>query len=496
MDFIKNFPLFSIILSFVAVVLCSIFPRKVSRIITMVSNILESILGSFVLGYTLSHNGYINYQMGHFPAPYNNEIRFGVLEGLLVTIFPIIILLSLLAGIKRMEHDIQEKKEKYIYVLLNLVQVALISLIYTNDIFTGYVFLEISTLSSVGLIMIKEKGKTTIAAIRYLIFNLVGSGMFLIGCVLLYDLTGYLSMEYIMKQITLLVENKTSLPVIACTFALISIGLGIKSGMFPFYYWMPDTYGESTTTSACIVSGLISKGYIILLIKFIYRTFGWNNLYPTKLLNLIFIFGICGMILGSLDAIRQRKLNRMISFSSAAQIGYIYMGIGLGEIGMVAAIFQVICHCITKPLLFASSSGLIDASNHKDDFDSLRGAGRRNKIAGIGYLVGALSMVGIPLFGGFVTKYLFIVASLNTTLATYKCVLALIALIVSTLLNTIYFLRNLITIYDVNPQMDLTISMKENKTLSISIILFIALNIFIGVAPILVKVIEIGLSMF
>ena len=290
MEFFKNFPLFTIILAFVAVVLCAILKGKASRIITIIVDSISVAFGICVLILTLKE-GSIEYPMGHFPAPFCNEIRFGVLESIFAIFFPLIILLSLLGGQKHIKEDISENKEHFMYVLLNLVLVALIALIYTNDIFTGYVFLEISTLASIGLIMIKEKGNTTVAAIRYMIFNLIGSGLFLLGIIFLYDLTGYLSMSYIKEALTTLVTNNKNTPAIICSCLLISVGLGIKSGMFPFYFWMPDAYGESTTTSASIVSGVISKGYIILLIKMIYRTFGWDTINSLKLTGVYLIVG-------------------------------------------------------------------------------------------------------------------------------------------------------------------------------------------------------------
>ena len=497
MDFIRNFPLFNIILAFISVVLCSLFKRKAARITTIIINLISVAVGVCVLILTLNV-GSIEYQMGHFTAPFCNEIRFGVLEALFATFFPLIILFSILGGVTRIEKDIDEKKEHFIYVLLNLVLVALIALIYTNDVFTGYVFLEISTLASIGLIMIKDKGNTPVAAIRYMVFNLMGSALFLLGIIFLYDLTGYLSMSYIKTSITTLIQESKNIPAIVGSFLLVTIGLGIKSGMFPFYFWMPDAYGESTTTSASIVSGVISKGYIILLIKMIYRTFGWDNISLLKLTNVLLIVGVLGMIFGSISAIRQDKINRMISFSSAAQIGYIFMGIGLGTAGMVGVVVQILCHACTKPLLFVSSSKLIEASNGSQTFKQLRGSGKRNLIAGLGYTIGSLSMVGFPLFAGFITKYTLIFGALQANIDTLQLAFAIGALVISTLLNTIYFLRTIITIYAPKEVFET----KNNdyvpthcNRFNISIIGFSIINIIIGVLPLIIDLIKTGLDM-
>lgn len=500
MEFLRNFPLFTIIITFIGVVLCSLLNRKGARITAIVCEVLAICFGVGVIVLT-SINGPYNYQMGHFPAPFNNEIRFGVLEGLLATIFPLIILLSLLGGIKRIEEDISEKKEKFFYVLANLVLVALVALIYTNDIFTGYVFLEISTLSSIGLVMIKEKGSSAIAATRYMIFNLIGSGLFLIGCIMLYGLTGYLSMEYIKDYLNTTIDQVKYMPSITCTFALLAIGLGIKSGLFPFYFWMPDTYGNSTPASSSIVSGLISKGYIILIIKFIYRTFGVSLIAKTGILDLLFVLGAAGMILGSISAIAQKRVNKMIAFSSAAQIGYIYLAIGLGEAGMKAAFFQIICHAITKPLLFIATSGLVDTANGKEQFKYLKGAGRKNVLAGIGFFVGAMSMIGFPVTGGFVVKYLFVSSALAPAITPLKLYVTIAALVISTLLNTAYFIRTVITIYSPLSNEEIDSFKKEDHvpnrfSFMFSVIFFTALNIFIGTCPVIIDLIIKGLGMF
>jgi multicomponent Na+:H+ antiporter subunit D len=125
-----------------------------------------------------------------------------------------------------------------------------------------------------------------------MIFNLLGSGLFLMGITILYDWTGYLSMTYIRDQVTNVVALGNMDPLVTITFALVTIGLAIKSGLFPFHFWMPDTYGSSTTAAKGVLSGLISKGYIILLIKMIYRTFGIDNVLNTRLVTILFILGV------------------------------------------------------------------------------------------------------------------------------------------------------------------------------------------------------------
>ena len=192
---------------------------------------------------------------------------------------------------------------------------------------------------------------------------------------MLYDVTGHLLMSPARAAVEAIeAAGSYEIPMLVI-LAVISVGLAIKSGLYPFHYWIPDTYGYATPTASAILSGLVSKGYIFLLIKIFYRVLGRENVVASRIVNVLFVFGLAGMLMGSLHT------RRMIAYSSVAQIGYIYMGIGLGtEAGMVAAVFHMFTHSATKALLFISAVGLYEVSGDKKDYKSLRGAGYRNRI--------------------------------------------------------------------------------------------------------------------
>jgi multicomponent Na+:H+ antiporter subunit D len=492
LDFIVNFPLFSIILAFVGVVICSLVNRKVARVTTLCIEGIVAVLNFALMLYMLKHDGYIDFAMGHFGAPIGNAIRIGTLEALLVCVFSLVMIGAVLGGDKHLKRDIPEQKLHFFYVLFNLILVALTALIYTNDIFTGYVFLEIATLASIGITMIRDQGRSTIAAVRYMIFNLMGSGLFLIGITLLYDWTGYLSMTWVNEAgeivkladiVTAVLVKGNQTPLVYLTFSLITVGLAIKSGLFPFHFWMPDTYGTSTTASSCVLSGLISKGYIILLLKMLHRCFGIENVRACGLLNVLFILGVLGMIIGSYNAIKQTNIKKMIAFSSAAQIGYIYMGIGIGtNLGLIAAFFHILVHAITKPLIFISASRLEDNSKSRE-FKDLKGAGYGAKLAGITFSIGALSMVGFPVTAGFITKIMFASSSFEAN--TTMMFIMLGALVVSTILNAIYFIHTMITIYSKNED-HYHAKPDKDKPFVISTVLLVVMNLILGVIPYLI----------
>lgn len=496
MDLIQNFPFFSIMISMFSGIVSSVLPAKAAKWVNRVAVTVIGVLSLVLLSYLLIRGESYTFMMGHFPAPWGNEIRAGVLEAGMALFFCIIMLLSMLGGNHKLLVEVAEDKQSLYYILVNLLMSSLLALVYTNDIFTAYVFVEINTITACGLIMIRETGRTIEAAVRYMIMSLLGSGMLLLGICILYDLTGHLLMSNMKEQVTLLVENSMYRLPLLVTIGLVSVGLAIKSALFPFHAWLPDAYGYSTVSSAAILSSLVSKGYIFLLIKLIYRVFGFSVFHDSKIVNVLFVFGLMGMIFGSLSAIQENDIRRMIAFSSVAQIGYIFMGIGMGtQVAMAASVFHMMSHAATKSLLFVSATGLTDVSGGSKKFIDLTGAGYRDRRSGVAFTVGALSMVGMPLFSGFISKLLFAQAAVQNT---GKMLPALIVLGISTVLNAIYFMKTVIRIYTpVATDAGEVAGLSGRKLYVATLIGFIVLNVLLGVnSQPIVDMIEQGLGMF
>ncbi len=498
MEFIKNFPFFTIVLSLFCSVICYAFKDKKARFVTYFLLIISGCMSFSVIMYNLfSETGYFAYRMGHYDAPIGNEISAGLLEPFFALLFEIVIFLSITGGFNRIQKDVEDSKQRFFYIMVNLTHAALMSLCYTNDIYTAYVFIEICTIASCALLMSSKRTRSLVAATRYTIFSLIGSSLVLIGIVLLYSVTGHLLFPNIFETIQTLWATGQYTNPLTIALGLIISGLAIKSGMFPFHWWMPDTYGTATPSASGILSGVVSKGYIFLLLKMIYRVIGPEIYLDSGINNILLVFGICGMIVGSVSAIRTSKITFMTAYSSAAQIGYIYMGIGLGtKEALLAALFQIVAHALTKPMLFLSAGGLSDTVDGKQDFDSLRSSAHYNKPAGIAFAAGALSMVGIPIFVGFVPKMLFSISAFGHGFKTY---IVLLALAISTILNVIYFLRTLVNIYspaivDIPRKQ---IPFNKIKVFAVVVIIMAIVNLIVGLrSQPIISLFEKGIEIF
>lgn len=498
MSFVQNFPFFAIMLYLSGGVSCSVMERHVSRNVCIALNACVSAMMAVVLAYTMRTGESYVYLMGHFPAPWGNELRIGPLEALMATAFPCVMALTLLGGLDHIREDVERYKKSIFYAVANLLMVSMLALIFTNDLFTAYVFVEINTIASCALVMVNYRsGKALVAATRYLIMSLLGSGLFLIGIIILYEITGHLLMEPMSRKIReLMVSGEYAFP-LKVTVGFFAVSMALKSALWPFHAWLPDAHASATASSSGILSGLVIKSYILLLIKLFARVFGIEEVLSTGISNSLLLFGVGAMLFGSLYALRERDIKRMLAYSSVAQVGYIFVGIGLCSTqGMATACIQILVHAVTKPMLFCSAGAFMYVSGESRKFKDLRGAARRAPLAGLAFTVGALSMIGIPFFAGFVTK-LNLIAALQAA-GGWRFWTGVLALVASTVLNALYYLSVLAVLYSKEGDSRFeNVHAAKNLPFAFSTVAFIALNFLIGVgSDRLTGILETGLSVF
>ena len=497
MPFVNNVPFFSIFIGMLAGVVMPLVKdgRKAYRITEAVA-VLIGVLSAWLLCATYASGESFTYMMGHYPAPWGNELRAGPLEAMLSLVFCIVMVLSLEGGKRDMFDDISEGKQHNYCLMLNLMLASLLALIYTNDVFTAYVFIEINAITACAIVMARRPGKSLVAAVRYLVISCVGSGLFLMGITLLYTCTGQLLMPGMDAAVQALAANGEYRVPLLIAVALVTMGLAIKSALFPFYGWLPNAYASATTSGSAVQSGLISKGYVILLIKLVYRVFTLEVMRDLHILQVLFVLGLIGMIMASVRAYQEQSTKRMLGFSSAAQVAYIFMGVGLGShVGMVAACYQILAHTVTKPLLFTSAGVLIRSAHGKKALSALRGTARKNPLAGAAFTVGGLSMCGLPLLAGFAAKYYLGLAAMGDP---GKMLFALLVLAGSSILNAMYYLPVIVGIWfphDAYHEEPVAVE-KDDMGFVVSTVVFVVLNVVLGVAidPVL-RLIEVGLRL-
>lgn len=477
----QNIPMFLVVGSLASAAVCSVLPNRIARAWLVCAAGTACAASAFFLGKMLGYEGgsYV-YKMGEFGAPYGNELLCGVMEAVVALLFTTVLFLSVLGGWRKGKQDVDGVRRNLFCTVTLLLQAALIAMTYTNDMFTGYVFIEITTIAACALICVKSRGRTMFAATRYMIMNLIGSGLFLFGLCMLYCLTGHLLFPQMKEAVAELAQTGRYDVPLFTSLVLITFGIGIKSGLYPFHTWIPNAYANATPSASAMLSSLVSKTYIFLLLKAIIRVFGQETFSLVG--DVLFVFSMLGIVMGSVEALFEHNVRRMIAWSSVAQIGYIFLAASLGtRAGAAAAVFHILAHSLAKSMLFLSVDRLVTVSGGKSDFRDLRGAGSRAPLAGAAFAVGAMSIVGIPMLGGFSSKMFLAQAALE--LAEWKCVLMLCVLAVSVVLNVAYFLRTVLTLYrDPLPRMENVQGQPAGYAFCTAMVALIALNITLGVA--------------
>lgn len=416
-----------------AVVTLVVKSNPAAKAITLVALGLTSVL-SVIMLVTTGNTGPIELTMGM--EPWNVSISVGVLEAFMSTLFSVIGFLIMWASVTMIEHDVEEARIPMYYALICALIATLCGVVFFDNMVNIFIFIELSSFAAAGIVIIKNEPENLRAGLKYLTLSILGSSLVLMGIVILYTLTGSLTMDSVRVGLeTAFAGNEISVLVALC---FVTAGVCFKSALFPCHIWLPDAHGTAPSPSSATLSSLVLKAYIIFYIKFMYRALGPDVIASDTIrpvVNIVLVMGVVAMLAGSILAIMQTDIKRMIAYSSVAQIGYVFMGIGLGTpLGLQAAIFHILAHAVTKSCLFLVAGSIIEQT-HERRLEKMGGLGKIMPITMTLFTIGALSMVGIPLFVGFNSKWNFALAIMNA-----KTYWVMIALSISSLLNALYYL--------------------------------------------------------
>ena len=262
-----------------------------------------------------------------------------------------------------MKESLRSDQLGWYCLLMQLLYGALLAMVYTDDLFTAYVFVEIAAVTACIAVAARESGRSILSAIRYLMLSCLGSGLILLGISILYSITGHLLFDSLEGAVAALAESRTYFIPLVVSALLMTLGLSIKSAQFPFHAWLPDAHASTFTASSAILSGLVLKGYLVIILKLVLRVFSPALLVSICMDDLLFLLGLAGMLFASVAALRQEEVKRMIAYSSSAQISYIFLALGLGSTeGLIAACYQILAHAMTKSMIFLGAGEMIRAS--------------------------------------------------------------------------------------------------------------------------------------
>jgi formate hydrogenlyase subunit 3/multisubunit Na+/H+ antiporter MnhD subunit len=300
------------------------------------------------------------------------------------------------------------------WVLLPAIWGALNMVFLGGDLFTLYVALELLTFAAVPLVCLDGRAETLQAALRYLMFALLGSVLYLAGTALLYGSYGTL-------DIILLSHRVQAEPAILVAAALMTVGLLAKTALVPLHLWLPPAHAGAPAAASAVLSALVVKGSFFIVVRLWFDVF--VQLPSFALAQVLAMLGAAAIVFGSVVALRQERLKLLIAYSTLAQIGYLFLMFPLAFSGaptrlesggaLAGGLLQAISHATAKAAMFMSA-GLIYAALGHDRITGLGGIGRALPLSILAFALAGVALIGVPPSGAYLAKDLLLQAAAET----------------------------------------------------------------------------------
>ena len=355
-------------------------------------------------------SGPITYAMGNWPAPWGIVYHVDVVNAYVLLIVSAIGALVAPYALRSFERELPKGRITFAYTAYLLCLAGLLGITITGDAFNVFVFLEISSLSTYILISLGRDRRALTAAYQYLIMGTIGATFILIAIGLLYMMTGTLNMADLADRLPAVASTRT----IHTALAFFVVGVSLKLALFPLHLWLPNAYAYAPSTVTAFLAATATKVAIYLLLRFVFSIFGMAYTFNTMLIdNILLPLALIGIFSGSIVAIFQINIKRMLAYSSVAQIGYIILGISLAnENGLTAGILHLFNHALMKGALFLAL-GCVVYRMGAARIDDMAGLARSMPLTFAAIVVGGLSLIGVPLTVGFISKWYLLLATID-----------------------------------------------------------------------------------
>lgn len=327
-----------------------------------------------------------------------------VLDGFRLVYGTVAALMWMMTTILSREYFAHHGNRNRFYLFLLLTLGATMGVFLSADLYTTFIFFEIMSFTSYVWVAQEENQPALRAAETYLAVAVLGGLVMLMGIFLVYRELGTLAMDELLAAANACPDKRTLYIAGACML----FGFGAKAGAFPLHIWLPKAHPVAPAPASALLSGILTKtgifGILIITCNLFLHDAAWGTL--------ILAIGVLTMFGGAVLAVFSIDLKRTLACSSMSQIGFIMVGIGmqclLGEENAMAVhgtLLHMVNHSLIKLVLFMAA-GVIFMNTHSLDLNEIRGFGRRKPLLKGIFLIGALAIGGIPLFGGYISKTL------------------------------------------------------------------------------------------
>lgn len=397
---------------------------------------LSAIVSAWALFHVLD-TGTMHYNLGGWAPPVGIEYVVDLISAFVAVIVTSVATLVIIGTRRWADREASDRLGSF-YGLVMLLITGLVGMIATGDLFNLFVFLEISSLAGYSLIFLGG-GRAMLAGFRYLILGSIGGLFYMLGVGFLYFSTGTLNMAETQDLLT----NDATARSVQAGAAFIFVGLGLKMAIVPLHLWLPDAYTFAPSSVNTLIAPIMTKVGAYAMIRMFLSVFPDGYLKDAlPVADALLVLGLIGIIFGSVAAMSQKDIRRMLAYSSISQIALIAVGVGLGTpLGLVAALLHIMNHAVMKATLFMATASVRFSSGITQVSD-FSGIGRRMPLTMGSFTLGAIAMVGIPPATGFFSKWYAVQAGIESS--QWAVVVVVLA---SSLLTAVYLFRILESAY-------------------------------------------------
>lgn len=313
----------------------------------------------------------------------------------------------------------------------------LMGLAMAANFVTMYMFFEMMSLITVPLVLHTATAAARRAGFKYLGYSVFGAGMALIGY---FFVAYYLAApDFAAGGVIDLAKSAQHRELLLVAYCLMIVGFGAKAGMVPMQAWLPAAHPVAPAPASAVLSGVITKGGVLAVIRVTYYMFGPEFLQGSWPQYVLLTLALVTVFVGSMLALREKQLKRRLAYSTVSQVSYVLFGLLLlTPAGVQAAMTQMVFHAIAKDTLFLAAGAIIFATNCTR-VDQLQGIGKRMPVTMWCFTLAALSLIGIPPMAGFVSKWYLVSAGLEAPVAAFGAA-GMVVLVLSALLTAGYLL--------------------------------------------------------
>jgi len=355
-------------------------------------------------------SGVISYALGDWAPPIGIEYRVDIVNAWVLVIVSTVGALVAPYALSSVEREIETRRIPLFYAAYLLCLSGLLGITITGDVFNVFVFLEISSLSAYALIALGRDRRALTSAFRYLVMGSVGATFIVIGIGLLYSMTGSLNMADLAQLLPGVWESRT----VKVAYGFLAVGSCLKLALFPLHLWLPNAYTYAPSPVTAFMASTATKVAVYMLLRFFLTVFGAAFSFDVMALDWVLLpLALVAIVSMSLVAIFQVNVKRLLAYSSVAQIGYMILGLSFATVtGLTATLLHLFNHALMKGALFMAM-GCVMYRIGSVHIDAMAGLGRRMPVTMAAFVAGGLSLVGVPLTVGFVSKWYLIVGALE-----------------------------------------------------------------------------------